>query len=245
MLGLYTPIFVLQAFCIYHAYRNNSEQRWYWLILFFPLVGCIIYLVHNFNNVSTLDTIKENVKEVVLGNYKIEQLEKALRFSDNIKNKINLADEYVQVTRYRDAIALYSSCLQGFMDDDPALKMKLLHAHFMDGDHSTAVDYGNTLKSEKIFKDAEQRVVYAWSLYHIGEINLATSIFSDMDKSFTNYYHRKEYCKFLITNGKIDLAKEKLSDLIQEFDHIKGPERKLNRDIFREIKDMYAKHVSS
>lgn len=243
MLGLYTPIFLLQAFCVYHAYRNNSEQRWYWLILFFPLVGCIIYLVHNFNNVPTLNAIKENVKEVVITNYRIEQLEKALRFSDNIKNKINLADEYVNVNRCNDAIALYSSCLQGFMEDDPVLKMKLLHVHFMNGEYNTAVEYGNKLKLEKIFKNSEQRVVYAWSLHHTGETDLATDIFDDMDKSFTNYYHRKEYCKFLITTGKIDLAKEKLSDMIQEFDHIKGPERRLNKSILREINDLYANHV--
>lgn len=243
MLGLYTPIFLLQAFCVYHAYRNNSEQRWYWLILFFPLVGCLIYLLHHFNNVPTLNAIKENVKQVVITNYRIEQLEKALRFSDNFKNKINLADEYVNVNRYNDAIALYSSCLQGFMEDDPALNMKLLHVHFMNGDHNTAVAYGNKLKLEKIFKNSEQRVLYAWSLYHTGETDLATGIFEDMDKSFSNYYHRKEYCKFLITIGKTDLAKEKLSDMIQEFDHIKGPERKLNKGILREIHDLYANHV--
>ena len=57
MLGLYTPVFLLQAFCVYHAYRNNVEQRWYWLILFFPLFGCIIYLVQNFNTASTIKSL--------------------------------------------------------------------------------------------------------------------------------------------------------------------------------------------
>jgi hypothetical protein len=240
MLGFYTPVFLLQAFCVYHAYRNNSEQRWYWLILFFPLVGCIIYLVHNFNNVSTLNSLKENVKEVVISNYRIEQLEKALRFSDSIKNKINLADEYIKVARYEDAIALYVGCLQGFMEDDPMLRMKLLHAYFMKGDFNTAVDYGDKLKALKAFRNSEERVMYAWSLHQIGKTDLAESTFIDLDKSFTNYYHRKEYCKFLLTTEKTELAKEKLSDLLQEFDHIKGPERRLNRNVLREIKDLHA-----
>lgn len=239
MLGLYTPVFLLQAFCVYHAYRNNVEQRWYWLILFFPLVGCIIYLVQNFNSASTLKSLEENVKAAVISNYKIEQLEKALRFSDNIKNKINLADEYVSVARYGDAISLYESCLQGFMAEDPLLNMKMLNVHFMNGDYNAAVKYGDNLKSEKTFKNSEARVVYAWSLSQTGQNELAETIFDEMDKSFTNYYHRKEYCKFLIKTEKIELAKEKLFDLVQEFDHIRGPERRLNRDIFREIKDMY------
>ena len=62
MLGLFTPILLLQAFCVYHAYRNNVEQRWYWLILFLPLFGCIIYLVQNFNSASTIKSLEENVK---------------------------------------------------------------------------------------------------------------------------------------------------------------------------------------
>jgi hypothetical protein len=67
----------------------------------------------------------------------------------------------------------------------------------------------------------------------------------EMDTSFTNYYHRKEYCKFLVITEKIDQAREKLSDLLLEFDHTKGPERRLNKDIFREIRDINASLVQS
>ena len=243
MLGLFTPVLLLQAFCVFHAYRNNVEQRWYWLILFFPLFGCIIYLVQNFNSVPTIKSLEENVKAAVISNYKIEQMEKALRFSDSVKNKVNLADEYVNIARYDDAIPLYESCLQGFMNDDPSLKMKLLNAHFMKGDYDAAVQYGNNLKSEKTFKNSEIRVIYAWSVYQTGQAELAETIFADMDKSFSNYYHRLEYCKYLLKIDKMELAKEKLSELIEEFDHVKGPERRLNRDTFRQIKDLHASHV--
>ena len=142
-------------------------------------------------------------------------MEKALRFSDSVKNKVNLADEYVNIGRYDDAIQLYESSLQGFMSEDPSLKMKLLNAHFMNGDYGAAVQYGNNLKSEKTFKNSEVRVTYAWSVYETGQADLAETIFADMDKSFSNYYHRLEYCKFLLKIEKMELAKEKLSDLMR------------------------------
>jgi len=245
MLGLFTPILMLQAFCIYHAYRNNVEQRWYWLILFLPLFGCIIYLVQNFNSASTIKSLEENVKAAVISNYKIEQLEKALRFSDSVKNKVNLADEYANIGRYGDAIQLYESSLQGFMSDDPLLKMKLLNAHFMNENYGAAVQYGDNLKSETTFKNSEVRVTYAWAIYQTGQAALAETIFADMDKSFSNYYHRLEYCKFLIKTEKMELAKEKLNELMQEFDHVKGPERRLNRETFSQVKDLHASYVRS
>ncbi len=240
MYGLYTPIFVLQAFCIYHAYRNNAEQRWYWLIVFIPLIGCIIYLLRNFNNRATLNTLKENVKEVVISNYRVEQLEKALRFSESLKNKVNLADAYVEVGRYKEAIALFSDCLQGFMSDDPSLQMKLLNAYFMNEDYEKAVEFGEKLDSGKQFKNSEERVAYAWSLFLAGKQDKAEKVFEDMDRSFTNYFHRFEYCKFLLKRDKADLAKEKLNNLMEEFDQMQSSERSLKKNILRDVRDLYA-----
>jgi hypothetical protein len=242
MYGLYVPILVLQAFCVYHAYRNNAEQRWYWLIIFFPLIGCIIYMAHNFNDRATLQSLTENVKEVVISNYRLEQLEKALGFSDNVRNKINLADAYIENGRFQDAINLYSGCLQGFMSDDPFVRMKLLNAHFMNGEYDTAVEYGNNLESEKSFKNSEERVTYAWSLFQTGEADMAESIFADMDRSYTNYYQRSEYCKFLLKREKSEFAKDKLTDLLEEFDQMQGIERHLKKNIHREVRGLYANH---
>jgi hypothetical protein len=245
MYGFYTPILILQAFCVYHAYRNNAEQRWYWLIVFFPLIGCLIYLFHNFYNRRTVSTLAEGMKEVVNSNYKIEQLEKALRFSDNITNKVNLADAYIKFKRYEDAINLYRSCQVGFMADDGSLRMKLLLAYFLNQDYSSAVEIGSSLEKEKSFKNSDERVAFAWSLHFAGQTDLAEKTFADMDKSFTNYQHRMEYAKFLLKIDRQEDAKSKLSDLIEEFEHMKGPERRLKKDTMREARDLYANLVKA
>jgi hypothetical protein len=240
MFGFFTPILLLQAFCVYHVYRTNAEQRWYWLIIFFPLVGCLIYLYHHFYNRNTVSSITEGMKEVVNSNYKVEQLEKALRFSDNVTNKINLADAYVECRRFKDAINLYKDSRKGFMADDKALGMKLLSAHFYNDDYADAVALGAELENEKSFKNSEERVAFAWALYFNEQQEKASSVFEDMDKSFTNYYHRTEYAKFLMKINRVDEARTKLTDLMEEFEHMKEPEKKLKRNTFREIRDLYS-----
>jgi hypothetical protein len=245
MLGLYSCVFLLQAFCVYHAYRNNAEQRWYWLILLFPLVGCIIYLIHNFNNPAAIESITENVKEVVVSNYRIDQLEKALKFSDNVKNKTNLADAYAEAGRYQDAIPLYLDCLKGFMADDPSIRMKLLRMHFLNGDHANAIALGGELAAEKGFRNSEERIAYAWALYITGDVDNADTTFADMDRSFTNYNHRLEYCKFLLKADRADAAREKLTELMDEFDQMQSIERRAKKHVLREAKDLYANHFSA
>ncbi|MBL0743920.1 hypothetical protein [Chryseolinea lacunae] len=238
MLGFYTPVLILQAFCLYHAYRNGSEQRWYWMIVFFSFLGCGLYLYHNFYNRRSLQTISESVKVVANSNYKIEQLEKAVRFNDNLANKIRLADAYVHIGRPKDAIALYGDCLTGFMADDPLLRMKLLQAHFTDGNLDEVIQIGDSLAGEKTFRDAHERIAYAWALHQRGNTARAQEEFESMDRTFTNYEHRHEYCKFLQATNQPEALNTKLSELLEEINHMSGTERRLKRDTIRQIRDM-------
>jgi hypothetical protein len=239
MLGLYTPLLVLQAFCIYHAYKNNAEQRWYWFILLFPLIGCLIYLYQNFYNRTTAQSLAEGVKVVVNSNYRTEQLEKAVRFNGNVTNKTNLADAYITLGRYTDAITLYNECLNGFMADDPDLRMKVLSASFLNRDFETTISMGKGLEEEKSFKDSEARIGYAWALHHKARSEEAQQVFESMNKSYKNYRHRLEYGKFLKETNQLELLKNILLDLTEEFNHMKGTERRSYRQVIQEARDLY------
>ncbi|MEO7991481.1 MAG: hypothetical protein ABI663_18155 [Chryseolinea sp.] len=243
MVGLYTPVLILQAFCLYHAYKYNSVQHWYWLIIFLPGIGSALYLYHNFYNRSNIETLTDGVKNVVNSNYRLEQLEKAHRLSDNTTTKTNLADAYVTYGRYDDAINLYKNCLTGFMADDPALLMKLLHTYFLKQDYDAAIDCGMKLQSDKLFKKAEERITYAWAHYYKGNMEKAEEIFMDMDKSFSNYVHRLEYCKFLLAVNKHEAFYDKLKTLMEEFEAMKGPERKYNSRVIRQARELYSQNA--
>lgn len=245
MFGFYTLIILFQVFCLYHAYQRNAEQKWYWFIVLFSVIGCLMYLFHAFNDPGNVEAVKEGVKSVVNNNYKIEQLEKAVQHNDSFTNKINLADCYVTYGRYADAIELYLDCLKGFMSDDLALRMKLLQTYFLHQDYPAAIALGMELETEKVFKNAAERLAYAWSLHYDGKTELAETIFQDMDKSFSNYEHRTEYCKFLIATDKKEALKNKLNDLLDEFEKMKSHERTLHRNIIREIKDISAAQITT
>lgn len=239
MLRFYTPLLILQAVTLYLAYRNNAEQRWYWFIIFFPGVGSLLYLFDQYYNRKNISSLTEAVKEVVNSNHKTEQLEKALRFSDNTKNKLNLAAAYMEIGRYTDAARLYESTLTGFMEDDPGVRMKLLEAHFMAKSYEQAIALGEKLESEKTFKNAESRISYAWALHHQDKPEAAEKIFQDMNKPFSNFKHRVAYGSFLAATSRKPEAKVLLEALLEEFEHMSGPERKLHRDVNRDARNLY------
>jgi len=240
MFRFYTPILILQAITLYLAYRNNAEQRWYWFIIFFPGLGSLLYLFDQYYNRKNVSSFTETIKEVINSNHKTEQLEKALRFSDNTKNKLNLAAAYMEIGRYADAIHLYESTLTGFMQDDPDVRMKLLDAYYRAKSYDQAIILGKKLESEKSFKNSDSRISYAWSLHYNGKTEEAETVFQYMNKSFTNFNHRVEYAVFLSETLKKQEAKVLLEELLEEFEHMRGPERKLHRDVSRKARNLYA-----
>ena len=237
MVGLYTPLLILQAICLYHAYRNRADQYWYWLIVLVPGIGCAFYLAHNFYNRNNLQTLKQGLNEVVNSNYRIEQLEKQVKFVDNIANKILLADAYVSVGRLPEAIALYNECLSsGFMADDPTLRMKLMEAYFLHKAFDEVLTVGRLLESEKDFRNSQARIAYAWSYHYTGQSDVAATIFENLNKTFTNYDHRLAYCQFLHETGQREKLQELVRELMAELLHMSPQERKYHRSLASNIR---------
>ena len=130
------------------------------------------------------------------------------------------------------------------MSEDPGIQMKLLYAHFMNGNYAEAIAIGDRLEGERYFKDSEERVVYAWALYRAGKSDASEKVFQSMNKSFTNYFHRLEYCKFLLDLKKQTAAQENLRKLMDEFDQMQSSERNLKRGMLRQVKDLYAENFT-
>jgi len=239
MLGLFPIVFLLEIFCLYHAYKNNSEQKWFWLIVVLPLVGSLIYLYYHFFNRVTVDDISENITKVVNSNYAIDKLEKEVAFSGTVNNKSQLAEEYVKIGAFEKATALYESCLKGTYADDPDLLMGLVKAKYLGKEYDEVVRYGKQIENEKIFEKSEERIAYAWALFNTNNHRKAEEVFQAMDHQFSNYKHRLEYGNFMIQENRSVEAKELLGTLINEIDHMDRVEKRSKKTIYNDIKSLY------
>ena len=239
MIRFYSPIFILQLFCLYHCYTSRSEQKWYWLIIFFPFFGSLIYLYHAFYSRRNLDRLTEGVQQVFNSNYRIEKLERELAFSDTVRNKTVLADEHVVAGNYERAIELYRSALNGIYQNDPAVIRKLIRACYLQEDYESAIEYGNQLEGKAAFRNATERIALAWSHYHTGQYNEAELIFKNMDARFTNYEHRLGYARFLKLSQREEESHNLLREMLEELESMNRQEKRFKRDIHREIRQFY------
>jgi len=235
MIRLYTPILLLQVFCLYNAYQRNEQQKWYWIIIMLPFIGSLLYIYHTYYTVENVENLTEGVKENFIENYKINKMEKDLNFTDTVANKMKLADEYFSKGSMEKARLLYESCLEGAYEDDPALLTKLLKISFHEKKYQEVIKYGEKIGNDKKFQMSDEKVGLAWSYFNTSDLEKAGKTFSEMDVRFSNYTQRLQYAKFLVETGKTDLAIEKLQKLITEIDSMDNYEKKSKRDIYRVI----------
>ncbi len=235
MFRFFTPVIILQVFCVYHVVRKNDEQKWIWFILLFPLVGSLVYLYHRFYSRDGLDSLKEEVKGVVINNYRINKLEKELKFSDTISTRIQLADEHLFLGNYEKAVEIYTSCLNGIYQDDYTLLIKVIEANYMVGNHEAVLDYSQQISSNPDFNKSNEKAYMAWSYYNKGMNDKAQETFLQMEIPYTNYFQRLEYAKFLDLTGEEEAATRLIEEMLDEIKSMSGYERKLKRNLHKDI----------
>ena len=134
---------------------------------------------------------------------------------------------------------MYNSSLTGISADDPELLMKLIKSCYLTKDYETVVKCGEKLKNDFAFKNSEERIAYAWSLFYLGQKEAAVVHFQDMDARFANHKHRLEYSKFLLETKQLNEAKDLLAELLDEFNQMDNREKSLKKSVVREVRRLY------
>lgn len=239
MFRMYTPILLLQGYCLYHAYSQKSPYWWYLLIAFVPLLGCILYLYVHFFTRENVDGVSELVKQTINADYTVEKLIKQAEVADTISNKIQLADEYMNRWELEQAIVLYESCLTGFNANDPDALKKLLFAYYKSEQYDKVMELGTRLEQIKAFQFSDAKLAYAQSAAHTKNHSLADKLFGELNIRYANHEHRLAYAEYLWSSDKSEEARSLVDSLVGEINHMDTAEKRLKREVIRKINDMH------
>ena len=231
-------IFLLQGFCLFHAFKKDKDLKWFAAIIFLPFMGSMLYLYFHVLNETSVEEITENIKQTIEPEYKIEQFEKEVEISDTYSNKLKLADLYIENQRYEEAIKTLNPCLDGINCDSPELLKKLLKAHYLNENYAATVKYGQQLESEKYFNRSDEKIAYAWALHYTGKEAAAEAAFQSMDTAFSNYKQRYEFAIYLDEIKRTDKAIEKTTELLDEYDQMDFHEKRMKKDVFKAIRSL-------
>ncbi|SFU62625.1 hypothetical protein SAMN05216480_110104 [Pustulibacterium marinum] len=232
----------LQAYCVYHAYRNHKEYYWFFIIVFIPTLGALIYLftqVVGVNSMtSTVNSAQQEAFKVLYPSKRINDLEKRLEFSDTFENRVSLADAYLQNGRLDDAIEMYLSALKGHYENDYYAISKLVSAYFQTEQFELVISYTEKIQHKVEFKHSRTQFLYAVALEKTGNLEAAEAEFHKIDVPYKNYDERYYFANYLVEKGEKNAAEEILKDMLQEGQHMQRQNRRRYSFALRQAREL-------
>jgi hypothetical protein len=222
---------VLQGICVIHCLRRGkSDQKWIWLIVFLPLIGCIAYFFTEIFPLNRTGNWSNNLGSLLVSPAaRIKRLEANLHFADTFNNRILLANAYRIVGRTEEAIELYSTSLTGAFSENEYVISALISAYFETKQYDELILLARKIYKTPQFARSEAHLFYARALDLTGDKEGAEKEFKRMKGRFADFEARYQYGLFLQREGREQEAFEVLDDIVREAPHLSPRERRSSR----------------
>jgi hypothetical protein len=238
---LYYVTIGLQALCAIHCIRRGNQNKWIWIIVFLPVIGCIIYIFSEMIPHRGLPAVKVDVGAVLNPGGRIKKLEDNLRFTDTFNNRMALADAYLAAGMTDKAIDLYESSRTGAFTENEYLLTQLITAYHKVKRYDDILPLARKLYKSVPFARSRAHIIYALALENTGRPDLAEKEFATMKARFSNFEARYQYGRFLRRAGRDDEAKALFTAMLEEAPHLSRRERRYSGDWLFYTKDELAK----
>ena len=217
-------LLVIQVLFAAHAVNTGRDRFWIYIIIFIPGIGCLVYFM-----TQVLPEIGQNRAVIRTRNSLIKSLDpqrelrrrrEELEISDNIDNRLQLADECVEARLYEDAVSLYESCLRGIQENDPDIMLRIAQAHFSANEFQKAKDTLDSLKRlNPDYRSHDGHLLYARTLESLKLNQEAVREYEILANSYPGEEARVRFGLLLQSLGEHDRAREMFQQTLLRVKH--------------------------
>jgi hypothetical protein len=225
----YYLILALQGYCLYHMYTHRNPYYWFFIIMFIPVVGAVIYLITQVYNKRDAEKITNEITSIINPTKKIKDLEKHLQFSETYQNRVNLADAYLEIKDYNNAIPHYLEALEDQSQNQFYVTSKLIEAYYFVEDYDKVISYSNEIKNQSEFKKSRAQFILGLAQEKLGNFEAAETNLRQIDVRYSFYKERLTLAEFLISRDKIIEAKNILEAICNEAQHMTRTNNRIYR----------------
>lgn len=212
---------LLIQFCfVFHALRSGRPYWWVFIIMGFPVMGCVIYYF-----VEVFPGSREHRKALKAARAIARAIEpdadlkkraEELEICGSLDNKLALAAECANHRMHAEAVRLYESCLAGAYANDGAILLALAKAAIEGGDWSKASQVLGRLKAAAPkLRPLEVRLLEARLHESRGEYDAALAVYREILPAFVGLEARYRYGRLLLRLGRQEAAMEMFNDVVK------------------------------
>ncbi|NRB61063.1 MAG: hypothetical protein HRU50_14120 [Winogradskyella sp.] len=206
------------------------------IIFFIPVVGSIIYLITQVYNKRDAEKIQNEITSIINPTKKIKDLERQIQFSDTYSNRIELAEAYIDIKDYTNAISQFQHTLKDKDHNHNFARQQLVLCYFEIENYTNAVQHAEVIKDNSDFKGSKYQFCYGLALKELGRVEEAEMQLKQIDRPFSNYNERLDLARFYIEHDRLSEAKELLNEIAEESQHMTKPNRRIYSNTIAEVK---------
>lgn len=216
VLGIFSAI--AQVACLIHVYRTGRPYWWFWVILWFPVVGVGAYLLFELrpgwgkiNWRSILWKLKSRAERIRI-------LREQLEDSSTVSNRLLLAEELFAAGRYDEVCELLSDGLRGAFATDAEMLLQLAEAHLTAGRIDAAEAALARMEDERS-RDVQfrRKLLEARILAQRGEVAAAEPRFRALLSPNRSEAPRYYLGDMLITAGRREEGERLLRQILDQY----------------------------
>jgi hypothetical protein len=198
---------VVQLCFIVHVYRSGAPRYWAFVILMFPVAGCIAYyfieVFPHSREARAARRTARNLSRAIDPAKELRARAADVALCGSVDNRTALAEECITAGIPEEAVKLYRSCLSGAYENDPHLLFGLARALVEQGASDEAADVITQLrKAHPCHKPNEARLLHARILELRSETEFALAEYRELTAVYVGLEARCRYGMLLDRLGR-------------------------------------------
>jgi|SRR5690242_2047235 hypothetical protein len=212
---------LLIQFCFaYHALKTGRPYWWMFVIMAFPVMGCVIYyFVEVFPGSREHRRARKagrSIARALQPDAELRRHAEELEICGSLDNRIALAGECLNHRMYPEAARLYESCLAGAYANDGAILFSLARACVEGGDWAKAAQTLERLKSAAPkLRAPDARLLEARLCEGRGDYDAALALYREILPAFVGLEARYRYGRLLLRLGRREAAMEAFHEVVK------------------------------
>ncbi len=221
MIRLLAPVlFIIQLTFAVHAFKTGREQKWIWIIMFAPVLGCLAYyFLEVFPGSREERKVREGIRDIAKTlnpDAELKNRAEALKETDSVENKGKLADECLAKGMFDEAIRLYVSALTAQFENDPHLTLGLARSYFYNGQFADAkLTLERLARNHPTYHKQDAELILARTFANLGNSSEAERLYQSLDKTYVGLEAKYQYAQFLKSASRVAEANEQLDRIIE------------------------------
>ncbi len=211
---------IIQILLVIHILKNRRDTVWVWIVIIFPLVGSVAYivveLIPGYMRTHQGRQTQKNIQKILNPQKSFNDALSSYEMADTVRNTENLAFECMNKGMYEEARNLYLKALDGVHSNDPQLLHGLAQAEFSLGNYeSVKTTLNRLMEHNPDYQDNNAHLLYARALEGLGEKQSALDVYEALESYAPGPEALYRYAMLLRETGNSDKSKHLLEQILR------------------------------